>query len=55
MECICSGARIQIFVNGTKVNDAYDVNPSAGKILLQVEGFELFVRTFEIQPLKGGR
>jgi hypothetical protein len=46
VEAICSGARIQIFVNGTKVNDAYDVNPSAGKILLQVEGFELFVRTF---------
>ena len=38
VECICIGAKLQIFVNGTKVNDAYDVNPSAGKILLQVEG-----------------
>jgi hypothetical protein len=52
VECICAGSKLQVFVNGTKVNDTYDVNPSAGKILLQVEGFELFVRRFEIGPLK---
>jgi hypothetical protein len=28
------------------------VVPSAGKILLQAEGFELFVRKFEIRPLR---
>jgi hypothetical protein len=33
------------------VNRCYDVRPPAGKILLQAEGFELFVRTFEIRPL----
>jgi hypothetical protein len=35
-----------------KVNRAYDVSPAGGKILLQTEGFELFVRTFEVHPLK---
>jgi hypothetical protein len=39
-------------VNGTKVNECYDAFPAAGKIMLQSEGFELFVRKFEIQPLK---
>jgi hypothetical protein len=55
VECICDGRKLQVFVNGTKVNDAYDVNPSTGKILLQVEGFELFVRRFEVRPLKRDR
>lgn len=52
VECRCDGNRIAISVNGTPVNEAYDVFPSAGKILLQSEGFELFVRTFELKPLK---
>jgi hypothetical protein len=52
VECICDGAKLQVFVNGKKVNEAYDVNPSAGKILVQVEGFEWFVRKLEIGPVK---
>lgn len=52
VECVCEGNRIAVFVNGTKVNHAYDVFPAAGKILLQCEGFELFVRKFELMPLK---
>src|SRR5439155_14429749 len=28
VECICAGKRIRIFVNGTQVNEAYDVFPS---------------------------
>ena len=44
--------RIQIKVNGTQVNEAFDVYPSAGKILLEVEGFEVFFRKVEIQPLQ---
>ena len=52
VECVCEGAKITVFVNGVKVNHAYDVNPAAGKILLQTEGFELFVRKWEIHPLK---
>ncbi len=52
VECSCAGNTITVIVNGTTVTRAYDVTPAAGKILLQVEGFELFVRKFEIHPLK---
>jgi hypothetical protein len=52
VECLCEGKRITVVVNGTTVNQCYDVFPSAGKILLQSEGFELFVRKFELRPLK---
>ena len=52
VECLCDGNRITIRVNGTTVNSAYDVSPAAGKILLQSEGFELFVRKFDLHPLE---
>jgi hypothetical protein len=52
VECLCEGRRITIKINGTTVNECFDVTPSAGKILLQSEGFELYVRTFELHPLK---
>lgn len=48
----CDAAPIGVGINGTKVNHAYDVFPTSGKVLLQCEGFELFVRTFELHPLK---
>jgi hypothetical protein len=51
VECICDGKRITVIVNGTTVNEAYEVYPSAGKILLQSEGFEILFRKFEIRPL----
>lgn len=52
VECVCDGPTITVFVNGVKVNHAYDVAPVAGKILLQSEGFEWYVRKFELHPLK---
>lgn len=52
VECTCDGDRISVAVNGTTVNQCYDVFPADGRILLQSEGFELFVRKFEIHPLK---
>ncbi len=51
MEIIARGSRITIIVNGKTVNECYDVFPSAGKILLQSEGFEIWFRKFELQPL----
>jgi hypothetical protein len=51
MECICAGKRITIKVNGTTVNEIYDVAPSSGKILLQSEGFEVLFRNVELHPL----
>jgi hypothetical protein len=52
VECVCEGPTITVFVNDIKVNRAYEVFPGSGKILLQVEGFELFIRKFEVGPLK---
>jgi len=52
VECVCDKNTITVIVNGTTVNHAYDVTPASGRILLQSEGFELFVRKFEIHPLK---
>jgi dienelactone hydrolase/pimeloyl-ACP methyl ester carboxylesterase len=51
VEVVAEGKRLQVFVNGKQVNEAYDVSPAAGKILLQTEGFEILFRKFEIHPL----
>jgi 3-keto-disaccharide hydrolase len=52
VECICRGKRITVVVNGTTVNECYDVFPAAGRILLESEGFEILFRKFELHPLK---
>jgi hypothetical protein len=52
VECLCDGDRITVRVNGTTVNSCYGVFPAGGKVLLQSEGFELFVRKFELHPLE---
>lgn len=51
VECVCKGNRITVIVNGTTVNECFDVFPSAGKVLLESEGFEIFFRRFELHPL----
>jgi hypothetical protein len=51
VECICDGKTIAVRVNGHPVNRCYDAFPAAGKILIQSEGFELFVRKWELRPL----
>jgi hypothetical protein len=52
VECVCAGGRITVIVNGVTVNECYDVWPFAGKILLEVEGYEILFRKFELHPLK---
>ncbi len=51
VECTCEGGRISVVVNGVLVNQCRDASPRGGKILLQSEGFELFVRKFELHPI----
>jgi len=51
LEATCDGAKIRIELNGQLVNEAFDVFPSAGKILFQCEGSEIFFRRIELQPL----
>lgn len=50
VECLCVGDRMTFFVNGERVNEACDVFPAAGKILLQCEGSEVFFRKIELHP-----
>lgn len=53
IECVCAHDRVTIFVNGKRVNEAREVFPAAGKILLQCEGSEVFFRKMELHPLEG--
>lgn len=51
VECYCAGDTLTYVVNGTVVNRASNVVPKQGKILLQTEGAEMFVRRLELNPL----
>lgn len=51
IEAVCEGDTITNFVNGRKVNRAVNCFPRRGKIGIQSEGAELFVRRFEVFPL----
>jgi len=51
VEVVADGSRVTVSVNGTVVNECYDVFPASGKILLQSEGFEILFRRFELLPL----
>lgn len=52
VECICDGTRITIKINGTIVNECYDVSPSSGKILFENEKNEIYFRNLQIRPLR---
>lgn len=52
VECLADGDRLTFLVNGTIVNEAYDVKPSGGKLCFQTEGAEIYFRKIEIAPLK---
>ena len=52
MEVICDGSTITNVVNGVLVNVGTDSSQSEGKILIQSEGAEIYVRKFEIRPLQ---
>lgn len=51
MEVIADGGRLIYKVNGVVVNEAIDCSPDAGKLLLQTEQAELFVRRYELWPI----
>lgn len=51
LECITDGDQITIFLNGKLVNRATNVKPSKGKIQIQSESAELFIRKIELIPL----
>jgi hypothetical protein len=51
MECIAEGDKATIILNGIIVNQASGIRPSRGRIQVQSEGAEMFVRTVELSPL----
>jgi hypothetical protein len=51
LECFMKGDTLVYRVNGVVVNRASEVLPKQGKILLQTEGAEMFVRKLDLQPL----
>lgn len=50
-EVIAQGDTLRYFLNGVLVNEAFAVSPSEGRVLLQSEGAEIFVRRYELWPL----
>jgi hypothetical protein len=51
LACIAAGDAISIYLNGTLVNQGTQVRPSKGRIQIQSEGAEMFVRRVELTPL----
>lgn len=48
----CEQDKIVVFVNGIKVNEAAEVHPSEGRLQLQTELAEIYVRRWELWPLE---
>ena len=54
LDVISDGGHIVYRVNGVVANEAFDAEPSSGKILIQTELAEIFIRRFELLPLNEG-
>lgn len=52
LECIAEGNTLTVILNGVVVNKCLEVEPSRGRIQIQSEGAELFVRRVDLVPLK---
>lgn len=51
MEVVADGGHLLYKVNGVVVNEAFDAKPDFGKLLLQTEQAEMFVRRYELWPI----
>lgn len=51
LEVICDGGHIQYFVNDVLANEGFEAQPASGKILIQSELAEIYIRRFELLPL----
>jgi hypothetical protein len=52
IEIICIDNKSEHYVNGHLVNQAHNLSVCEGKILLQLEGAEIFYKSIELLPLK---
>ena len=55
LECIADGNELIIYLNGVLVNRAREVKPSKGRIQIQSEGAEIYIRHIEIAKQKKSR
>ncbi len=53
LECVCDGDTLTVLLNGQTVNAVTNLSHTHGKIAIDSEGAELFVRTLDVQPLTG--
>jgi len=53
LEIIAKDDTLEYLVNGVLVNRAFEVKPNQGRIQLQTEAAEMFVRRYELHPLSG--
>lgn len=54
IDTICDGDHVEVFVNGVKVNEAFDVTPASGQLQMQTELAEVFIRRWELYPVGEG-
>jgi len=52
MEVVCAVRSISVYVNGVLVNQTSEASHDSGRITLQCEGAEMFVRRWELHPLE---
>lgn len=53
LECLAVADRIVVKLNGVLVNSCRDVRPRRGRIQIQSEGAEIFVRRADLTPVQG--
>ncbi len=51
LEIVANGNTLAVLLNGIRVNEAVNVTPSKGRIQIQSEGAEMFVRSVTLTPL----
>lgn len=51
MRVVCDGGRVDVYNNGVLVNQAFNVKPTGGRIQIQSEISEIFVRRVTLLPL----
>ncbi len=54
LDVIADGGHVAVYVNGKQVNEAFDVVPNFGRLQLQSELAEIFVRKWELWPVGKG-
>jgi hypothetical protein len=52
LEVVADGDRMTNLVNGTVVAEAYRLSPAHGRIVIQSEGAEIYIRRIDLEPLK---